>query len=100
DVYDEVLEPHQQGRLHVLFGKDVDLKRDGYNLNQSKIAPGSGGWIGRGFLEGTQTQGGFGPGQHTEHRLTTVRDARAVLCWFVGSHRFVCNTFVENLVFV
>jgi rod shape determining protein RodA len=42
------------------LGKTVDLKGIGYNTNQSEIAIGSGGWLGRGFLEGTQTKGGFG----------------------------------------
>jgi cell division protein FtsW (lipid II flippase) len=42
----------------ILLGKTVDLKGIGYNTNQSEIAIGSGGWLG-GFLEGTQTKGGF-----------------------------------------
>ena len=58
-VYDEVLEPHQKDRINVLIGEDVNLQAEGYNLNQSKIAIGSGGWTGTGFLEGTQTKGGF-----------------------------------------
>ncbi len=71
-VYDEVLEPHQKERINVLFGKDVNMKKEGYNLNQSKIAIGSGGWTGKGFLEGTQTKGGFVPEQHTDYIFTTV----------------------------
>lgn len=71
-VYDEVLEPHQKDRINVLFGNDVNLQREGYNLNQSKIAIGSGGWSGKGFLEGTQTKGGFVPEQHTDYIFTTV----------------------------
>lgn len=80
-VYDEVLEPHQKERINVLFGKDVNMKKEGYNLNQSKIAIGSGGWFGKGFLEGTQTKGGFVPEQHTDYIFTTVGEE-----WgFVGS---------------
>lgn len=80
-VYDEVLEPHQKERINVLFGKDVNMKKEGYNLNQSKIAIGSGGWLGKGFLEGTQTKGGFVPEQHTDYIFTTVGEE-----WgFVGS---------------
>lgn len=80
-VYENVLEPHQKDRINVLFGNDVDLQREGYNLNQSKIAIGSGGWFGRGFLEGTQTKGGFVPEQHTDYIFTTVGEE-----WgFVGS---------------
>lgn len=71
-VYDNVLEPHQKERINVLFGKDVNFKKEGYNLNQSMIAIGSGGWFGKGFLEGTQTKGGFVPEQHTDYIFTTV----------------------------
>ncbi|KOS07718.1 rod shape-determining protein RodA [Flavobacterium akiainvivens] len=71
-VYDNVLEPHQKDRINVLFGKDVDLKAEGYNLNQAQIAIGSGGWLGKGYLEGTQTKGGFVPEQHTDYIFTTV----------------------------
>ncbi|WP_447635901.1 rod shape-determining protein RodA [Flavobacterium microcysteis] len=71
-VYDNVLEAHQKDRINVLFGQDVDMKKEGYNLNQSMIAIGSGGWFGKGFLEGTQTKGGFVPEQHTDYIFTTV----------------------------
>lgn len=71
-VYDNVLEAHQKDRINVLFGQNVDLKNEGYNLNQSMIAIGSGGWFGKGFLEGTQTKGGFVPEQHTDYIFTTV----------------------------
>ncbi|WP_177761118.1 rod shape-determining protein RodA [Flavobacterium sp. I3-2] len=71
-VYDSVLEPHQKDRINVLIGQDVDMKKEGYNLNQSKIAIGSGNWTGKGFLEGTQTKGGFVPEQHTDYIFTTV----------------------------
>lgn len=71
-VYDNVLEPHQKDRINVLIGDDVDMKKEGYNLNQSKIAIGSGNWTGKGFLEGTQTKGGFVPEQHTDYIFTTV----------------------------
>lgn len=71
-VFDNVLEPHQKDRINVLFGNEVDLKKEGYNLNQSMIAIGSGGLTGKGFLEGTQTKGGFVPEQHTDYIFTTV----------------------------
>ncbi len=80
-VYDNVLEAHQKDRINVLFGKDVNLKAEGYNLNQAQIAIGSGGWLGKGYLEGTQTKGGFVPEQHTDYIFTTVGEE-----WgFVGS---------------
>jgi rod shape determining protein RodA len=71
-VYDKVLEPHQKDRINVLLGKDVNMKAEGYNLNQSMIAIGSGGFFGKGYLEGTQTKGGFVPEQHTDYIFTTV----------------------------
>ncbi|MVO08986.1 rod shape-determining protein RodA [Flavobacterium sp. TP390] len=80
-VYTTVLEPHQKDRIDVLLGKDVDIKREGYNLNQSMIAIGSGGLTGKGYLEGTQTKGGFVPEQHTDYIFTTVGEE-----WgFIGS---------------
>lgn len=71
-VYNNILEPHQKDRINVLFSDNVDLKKEGYNLNQSMIAIGSGGLIGKGFMEGTQTKGGFVPEQHTDYIFTTV----------------------------
>lgn len=71
-VFDNVLEPHHKDRINVLFGENVDMQREGYNLNQSMIAIGSGGLTGKGFLEGTQTKGGFVPEQHTDYIFTTV----------------------------
>lgn len=80
-VYDSVLEPHQKDRINVLIGDDVDMKDEGYNLNQSMIAIGSGGLLGKGYLEGTQTKGGFVPEQHTDYIFTTVGEE-----WgFIGS---------------
>lgn len=71
-VYENVLESHQKDRINVLFNKDVNEQAEGYNLKQSLIAIGSGGWHGKGYLEGTQTKGGFVPEQHTDYIFTTV----------------------------
>jgi rod shape determining protein RodA len=80
-VYENVLQDHQKDRINVLFDKNVDPKAEGYNLNQAQIAIGSGGWFGKGWLEGTQTKGGFVPEQHTDYIFTTVGEE-----WgFVGS---------------
>jgi rod shape determining protein RodA len=80
-VFDNVFQQHHRDRFNILLGKEVDLKGIGYNVNQSKIAIGSGGWFGKGFLEGTQTKGGFVPEQHTDYIFTTVGEE-----WgFVGS---------------
>ncbi len=80
-IYNNVLERHQKDRIDVLLGKPVDLKNEGYNLNQSMIAIGSGGLTGKGYLDGTQTKGGFVPEQHTDYIFTTVGEE-----WgFIGS---------------
>jgi len=71
-VFENVFKQHHRDRFNILLGKTVDLKGVGYNTNQSEIAIGSGGWLGRGFLEGTQTKGGFVPEQHTDYIFTTV----------------------------
>jgi rod shape determining protein RodA len=71
-VFDNVFKQHHRDRFNILLGKTVDMKGIGYNTNQSEIAIGSGGWIGKGFLEGTQTKGGFVPEQHTDYIFTTV----------------------------
>jgi rod shape determining protein RodA len=71
-VFQNVFKQHHRDRFNILLGKTVDLKGIGYNTNQSEIAIGSGGWLGRGFLEGTQTKGGFVPEQHTDYIFTTV----------------------------
>ena len=55
-VFEKVLQPHQRIRIEVLLGMEEDLAGAGYNVNQSKIAIGSGGFFGKGFLNGTQTK--------------------------------------------
>lgn len=71
-VFDEILEPHQQVRIKVALGIESDLKGKGYNVDQSKIAIGSGGLWGKGFLEGTQTKLNYVPEQDTDFILCTV----------------------------
>lgn len=80
-LYDH-LEPHQKIRIDVLLGRGtVDLKKEGYNVNQAKIAIGSGGLIGKGYLQGTQTKYDFVPEQDTDFIFCTVGEE-----WgFVGS---------------
>jgi rod shape determining protein RodA len=80
-VMENVLEPHQRERISVLIGEETDLKGAGYNVNQSKIAIGSGGFIGKGYLQGTQTKYDFVPEQSTDFIFCTVGEE-----WgFVGS---------------
>lgn len=71
-VFHNVLEPHQKKRIEVLLGHDTDLKGAGYNLNQSLIAIGSGGFAGKGYLQGTQTKFDFVPEQSTDFIFCTV----------------------------
>jgi rod shape determining protein RodA len=80
-AFEHVLELHQKTRINVLLGKQIDLKGAGYNVNQSKIAIGSGGFWGKGFLKGTQTKFNFVPEQSTDFIFCTVGEE-----WgFVGS---------------
>ena len=55
-VFTDILGAHQQMRIKVALGIEDDLQGAGYNVNQSKIAIGSGGILGKGFLNGTQTK--------------------------------------------
>ncbi|MBK9291690.1 MAG: rod shape-determining protein RodA [Bacteroidetes bacterium] len=71
-VFHNVLEPHQRTRINVLIGLEEDLRGAGYNVHQSKIAIGSGGFFGKGFLQGTQTKFNFVPEQSTDFIFCTV----------------------------
>ena len=71
-IFQKVLQPHQRGRIEVLLGMREDLAGVGYNVHQSKIAIGSGGLLGKGFLQGTQTTFGFVPEQSTDFIFCTV----------------------------
>ena len=71
-IFDNVFEQRHRDRFNILLGKEVDIRGVGYNINQSQIAIGSGGGLGKGFLQGTQTKGGFVPEQQTDYIFTTV----------------------------
>ena len=71
-AFNKVLQDHQQNRILVLLGQLDDPKGVGYNVHQSKIAIGSGGLTGKGFLQGTQTKYDFVPEQHTDFIFCTV----------------------------
>ena len=64
--YNTVLQPHQKMRIDTILGIVNDPQGADYNLNQSKIAIGSGGWVGKGYRSGTQTKLNFVPEQHTD----------------------------------
>lgn len=80
-LFNNVLKPHQQTRIKVLLNMEDDLRGAGYNVNQSKIAIGSGGLFGKGYLNGTQTKLKYVPEQDTDFIFCTVGEE-----WgFVGS---------------
>lgn len=71
-VMENVLAPHQQIRIKVLLGLENDPSGAGYNTLQSLIAIGSGGWTGKGFLNGTQTKLNFVPAQSTDYIFCSI----------------------------
>ena len=97
-IFNNVLPPHQSKRINVLLGKDFDPYGAGYNLIQSKIAIGSGGFSGKGFLNGTQTRFDFVPEQSTDFIFCTIGEE-----WgFVGSFLFIMTFMglVIRLIFL
>jgi rod shape determining protein RodA len=71
-VFHNIMEQHQRDRINELLGIQSDILGTGYNVNQSKIAIGSGGFFGKGFLQGTQTKFDFVPEQSTDFIFCTV----------------------------
>lgn len=80
-VFDNILEPHQQMRIKVSLGLENDPSGAGYNVNQSIIAIGSGGFSGKGFLNGTQTKLKYVPEQDTDFIFCTIGEEQG----FIGS---------------
>lgn len=80
-VFNHVLEEHQRTRVDVLLGKAVTVKDADYNVREAKIAIGSGGLFGKGFLQGTLTKYNFVPEQHTDFIFCTIGEEFG----FVGS---------------
>ena len=80
-IFNSVFEQRHRDRFNIILGLENDTQGIGYNINKSKIAIGSGGFSGKGFLNGTQTKGGFVPEQHTDYIFSTVGEE-----WgFIGS---------------
>lgn len=101
-IFNNVMQCYQSQRIYSMVGKDYDcsqnkhaqerttsgqsvIKPDDYNVRQSKIAIGSGGLFGKGFLKGTQTRGQYVPQQHTDFIFTSLGEAFG----FVGSFIFL-----------
>ncbi len=78
-VINNVLQKHQRNRIMVLVNPEIDKKYEGYQINQSKVAIGSGGFFGQGFLEGTQTKFDFVPEQSTDFIFCTIGEEHG---WF------------------
>jgi rod shape determining protein RodA len=92
-VITDVLKPHQQNRVKALINPDADPKGYGWNVTQSKIAIGSGGFFGKGFLEGTQTKFNFVPEQSTDFIFCTIGEEHG----WLGS-LFIMALFVSLLL--
>ena len=71
-IFNSVFEQRHRDRFNIILGLETDTKGIGYNINQSKIAIGSGGFSGKGFLNGTQTKGDFVPEQQTDYIFSTI----------------------------
>jgi rod shape determining protein RodA len=82
-VYNNILKSHQKVRIDLILGKVKDLRGAGYNVNQSKIAIGSGGLLGKGYLQGTQTKFNFVPEQSTDFIFCTVGEEWGFLGSFI-----------------
>ncbi len=80
-IFMNVLEPHQKQRIDVYLGREVNVKDADYNVRQSKIAIGSGGFSGKGFLQGTLTKFNFVPEQTSDFIFCTIGEEYG----FIGS---------------
>ena len=88
-VFDNILKPHHQNRINELLGIVSDPLGAGYNVHQSKIAIGSGGFTGKGFLQGTQTKFHFVPEQSTDFIFCSVGEEWGFIGSFVLVSLFV-----------
>ena len=80
-IFNSVFEQRHRDRFNIILGLETDTSGIGYNINQSKIAIGSGGFSGKGYLNETQTKGNFVPEQHTDYIFSTIGEE-----WgFIGS---------------
>ncbi len=84
-IFNSIFEQRHRDRFNIILGLETDIKGIGYNINQSKIAIGSGGFLGKGYLNGTQTKGNFVPEQHTDYIFSTIGEE-----WgFLGSFSLI-----------
>lgn len=97
-VISDVLKPHQQNRIKALINPDADPLGYGWNVTQSKIAIGSGGFSGKGFLKGTQTKFDFVPEQSTDFIFCTIGEEHGWIGSFILIALFV--TLLLRLIFI
>lgn len=97
-VVNNVLQPHQQNRVKAFINPEADPLGYGYNVTQSKIAIGSGGFFGKGFLEGTQTKFDFVPEQSTDFIFCTIGEEHGWLGSFILISLFV--TLLLRIIFI
>jgi rod shape determining protein RodA len=97
-IFQNKLKPHQKKRIEVLLGKETDLKGAGYNVHQSMIAIGSGGFLGKGFLQGTQTKYNFVPEQSTDFIFCTIGEEWGFLGTLIIIGVFVF--FIIRIIYV
>ena len=89
-IFNNVFKQHHRDRFNIVLGKEVDARGIGYNTHQSEIAVSNGGWLGKGWTQGTQTKGNFVPEQHTDYIFSTVGEewgflGSMIVVWlFVG----------------
>nr|WP_238354423.1 rod shape-determining protein RodA [Fulvivirga marina] len=97
-VISDVLKPHQQNRIKALINPDADPLGYGWNVTQSKIAIGSGGFSGKGFLKGTQTKFDFVPEQSTDFIFCTIGEEHGWIGSLILISLFV--TLLLRLIFI
>ena len=95
-IFNNILQPHQRSRIENLLGITEDLMGAGYNVHQSKIAIGSGGFAGKGFLNGTQTKFDFVPEQSTDFIFCTIGEEWGFLgsVLVVGIYLFLISRLI------
>ncbi len=97
-IYSNILKTHQRNRIDIILGKIEDIKDIGWNLYQSKIAIGSGGFSGKGYLEGTQTKLNYVPEQSTDFIFCTVGEEWGFLGSLVVIGLFLA--LIMRLIFI
>ena len=97
-VFNDVLQPHQQMRIKVTLGMEEDLLGSGYHIGQSKIAIGSGAFLGKGYLNGTQTKLKYVPEQDTDFIFCTIGEEQG----FIGASAVLIMflIFIFRLIFL